>query len=174
MKDDPQSPVILVDETDKELGVCDKLTAHQQGRLHRAFSIFVFDSRGQWLIQQRAGDKYHSGGLWSNTCCSHPPPSRDIRKAARASLRREMGIECDIHEVFVFIYEARFDNGLTEHELDHVFIGTFDGEPRPDAREVADWMWVDTGALSRSLERKPDMYTYWFGTIFKKVQDHMS
>jgi len=122
--------VVLVDENDNEIGVEEKINAHRKGLLHRAFSIFVFNSKNELLLQKRAADKYHSGGLWSNTCCSHPRPGENLKDAAHRRLQEEMGFDCSLREVFSFLYKKSFDNGLTEHELDHVFFGKFDGIPK--------------------------------------------
>jgi isopentenyl-diphosphate delta-isomerase len=159
-----EEKVVLVDENDNEVGTERKTRAHQQGRLHRAFSIFVFNSKGELLIQKRAKTKYHSGGLWANTCCSHPRPGEPIEKAAHRRLKEEMGFECELKKAFSFTYRAEFENGLIEHEYDHVFIGKFDGEPQPDPEEVEDWKWVDTEELKKDIKENPDSYTYWFKT----------
>jgi isopentenyl-diphosphate delta-isomerase len=134
--------VASVDENDNIIGEEEKIKAHQEGKLHRAFSIFVFNSKGQMLIQKRAKEKYHSGGLWTNTCCSHPRPGEPIEKAAHRKLKEEMGFDCEIKEIFSFIYKVKFDNGLFENEYDHVFLGKFDGKPMPDSTEVEDWMFM--------------------------------
>ncbi|MGC8851384.1 MAG: isopentenyl-diphosphate Delta-isomerase, partial [Candidatus Micrarchaeia archaeon] len=135
--------VILVDENDRELGVGEKMEVHRNGQLHRAFSIFVFNSDGKLLIHQRAKEKYHSGGLWTNTCCSHPRPGEKLDEAIHRRLVEEMGFDCPLKEVFSFVYQVKFENGLFEHELDHVYIGKFDGDPKPNPAEVMDWKWVD-------------------------------
>src|SRR4030042_2763439 len=124
--------IILVDENDREIGTEEKLKTHEQGKLHRAFSIFVFNSKGELLLQRRAKGKYHSGGLWTNTCCSHPREGEKLEEAVHRRLKQEMGLDCPLKEAFSFIYKVRFENGLFEHELDHVFIGRVDGKPVPD------------------------------------------
>lgn len=153
--------VILVDERDRELGAAEKLRAHLEGALHRAFSIFVFDRVGRLLLQKRARTKYHSGGLWSNTCCGHPRPGEVTAEAARRRLREEMGLDCELTEAFSFTYRAELDNRLVEHEYDHVFVGRFDGEPRPAAEEVEDWRWVTPSDLARELRANPAAYSFW-------------
>lgn len=154
--------VILVDEHDQPIGEREKLAAHQSGELHRAFSVFLFDRNGRWLLQKRHPAKYHSGGLWTNTCCSHPAPGERTEDAARKRLVEEMGIDAVIAPIFEFRYYARFENNLIEHELDHVFVGGYDGVPEPDPTEVIDWRWVSTGKLAWELEQDPNRFTYWF------------
>jgi isopentenyl-diphosphate delta-isomerase len=161
--------VILVDPEDHDIGVADKLEAHRQGALHRAFSVFVFDAAGRVLLQQRAMTKYHSGGLWSNTCCGHPRPGEDVARAARRRLREEMGFECDLEPGGQFSYRAAVGD-LIEHEYDHVFAGRFDGEPRPDAAEVAAWRWVDVPGLLLELASQPERHTAWLGFALNEVR----
>ena len=153
--------VILVDEQDRELGASEKLAAHAAGSLHRAFSIFVFNSEGQLLLQRRARGKYHSGGLWSNTCCGHPRPDESTGVAARRRLREEMNFDCELSAAFEFLYRAELANELIEHEYDHVFVGEFDGVPAPDASEVEGWKWTGLDELRRDLRERPDAYTSW-------------
>ena len=153
--------VILVDEQDRELGASEKLAAHAAGRLHRAFSIFVFDSDGRLLLQRRAKSKYHSGGLWSNTCCGHPRPDEATPTAARRRLREEMNFDCELRAAFEFLYRAEFENELIEHEYDHVFVGDFDGAFVPNESEVEDWRWATQDELRRDLRERPEEYTYW-------------
>jgi isopentenyl-diphosphate Delta-isomerase len=153
--------VILVDEQDRELGACEKLRAHREGALHRAFSVFVFDSAGRLLLQRRAAGKYHSGGLWSNTACGHPRPGEETRAAAARRLREEMGFGCELREAFVLAYRAEVGGGLVEHELDHVFVGRFDGEPAPDPAEADGWRWAAPDELARDLAARPGDYSYW-------------
>ena len=135
--------VILVDADDDEIGISPKLRAHETGELHRAVSVFVFDADGRVLLQRRAAGKYHSAGLWSNTCCGHPRPGETARAAALRRLREEMGVECALEPRGSFSYRAILGNGLVEHEIDHLFVGTFQGSPAPDASEVAEWRWMD-------------------------------
>ncbi|HEX8557533.1 MAG TPA: isopentenyl-diphosphate Delta-isomerase [Pyrinomonadaceae bacterium] len=153
--------VILVDERDREVGAAEKLRAHRDGALHRAFSVFVFDRGGRLLLQRRARGKYHSGGLWSNTACGHPRPGEATDAAARRRLREEMGLDCDLREAFEFIYRAELDGALVEHEYDHVFVGVDEAEPAPDPSEVEEWRWVTMGELRRELRDEPQRYSYW-------------
>lgn len=156
--------VVLVDENDREAGSATKLAAHEDGgRLHRAFSVFVFDAGGRMLLQRRAKDKYHFGGLWTNTCCGHPRPGELVEEAASRRLWEEMGISPTLTRVTSFVYEA-FDpeSGLTEREYDHVFRGYYEGDPDPDPAEVSGWDWVSTEELARDLARSPASYTPWF------------
>ncbi len=153
--------VILVDERDREVGAGEKLRAHRDGALHRAFSVFVFDGAGRLLLQKRARGKYHSGGLWSNTACGHPRPGEPTDAAARRRLREEMGFDCELREVFDFIYRAELDGALVEHEYDHVFVGTHDAAPAPDPTEVEEWRWVSMSELREGLMEEPQRYSFW-------------
>ena len=153
--------VILVDERDRAVGVSGKLRAHRAGALHRAFSVFIFDDAGRLLLQKRAHAKYHSGGLWSNTCCGHPRPGETTERAARRRLREEMNLDCELRAAFAFIYRAELDGALVEHEYDHVFVGTHSGAPVPDPAEVEDWRWVRMGELRAALCAEPHRYSYW-------------
>ncbi len=156
-----EEQVILVNDRDRELGLEEKLRAHRDGALHRAFSVFIFDGTGRLLLQKRARGKYHSGGLWSNTACGHPRPGETTRAAARRRLREEMSLDCELREAFEFIYRAELDGALVEYEYDHVFVGTHDGSPAPDPSEVEDWRWVSMDALRRGLQEEPHHYSYW-------------
>lgn len=160
--------VILVDEKDNQIGVEEKIAAHKKGKLHRCFSIFIFNSKGKLLIQKRAKSKYHSGGLWTNTCCSHPRPNHDIKKEAQKRLTEEMGIDTDLKEIFSFIYKAKLGD-LTEYEFDHVFVGKFDGAPRPNEEEAEDWKWVKPEDLKIDVREHPEKYTYWFKLVLDRV-----
>ncbi len=164
--------VILVDENDREIGLMEKMEAHQKGFLHRAFSIFIFNEEGQLLLQQRALDKYHSGGLWTNTCCSHPRDQEDIVEAGVRRLQEEMGFTTQLKPVFSFIYKAKLDNDLTEHELDHVLIGTYSADPSPNSGEVGGWKYVALDFLKNDIVENPQQYTVWFLEIFDRVKDH--
>ncbi|HET9425175.1 MAG TPA: isopentenyl-diphosphate Delta-isomerase [Gemmatimonadaceae bacterium] len=161
--------VILVDEEDRELGSEEKLRAHEAGALHRAVSVFLFDDQGRLLLQQRAEGKYHSAGLWSNTCCGHPRPGESAADAAARRLREEMGIACDLTPRFVFRYRAGLDGGLTEHELDHVFTGRFTGTPSPDPREVEAWGWMSLPALAADCETSPHRYSAWLPIAVREI-----
>jgi isopentenyl-diphosphate delta-isomerase len=163
--------VILVDEHDNPVGIGEKMTTHRTGDLHRAFSIFIFNPQGQMLIHRRAGGKYHSAGLWTNACCSHPRPGESTEAAAHRRLQEEMGFDTQLEEVFQFTYRAEFENDLIEHELDHVFVGTYDGDPSPDPDEVGDWTWVDLETLEQDLEERPNRYTPWFRQAVGRVID---
>lgn len=162
--------VILVDSDDVPIGIHAKQDAHIAGLLHRAFSVFVFDSHGRALLQRRATAKYHSGGLWSNTCCSHPRPGESTLAAAQRRLFEEMGFNCPLSTAFSFVYRADVGGGLTEHEYDHVFIGHFDGDPAPDPTEVEDWRWISVEALKREVRARPDRFTYWFHCAWRELQ----
>jgi isopentenyl-diphosphate Delta-isomerase len=153
--------VILVDERDRELGADEKLRAHREGTLHRAFSVFIFDGAGRLLLQKRARGKYHSGGLWSNTACGHPRPGEQTEAAARRRLREEMSLDCELREAFEFVYRAELDGALVEHEYDHVFVGKHDAEPAPDPAEVEGWRWVSMRELREGLREEPERYSYW-------------
>lgn len=154
--------VVLVDERDCEIGVMQKLDAHRQGRSHRAISVLVRDCAGRLLLQQRAVGKYHSGGLWSNTCCSHPRPGEHARCAAVRRLREEMGIVAELSPLFSTRYRARVSKELIENEIVHVFGGVSDQEPNPDAAEVGDWCWKTLTEIRRDVLERPQAYTVWF------------
>jgi isopentenyl-diphosphate delta-isomerase len=160
-----QEQVILVDEQDREVGASEKLRAHREGALHRAFSVFVFDPAGRLLLQKRARTKYHSGGLWSNTACGHPRPGEETAAAARRRLREEMNFDCELRVAFNFLYRAELDGALVEHELDHVFVGEFTGSPAPDPLEVEDWRWMTMTELRQDLRDEPQRYSYWLKVV---------
>lgn len=157
--------VVLVNDHDEETGVMEKMEAHRTGSLHRAFSVLLFNSRGEMLLQKRAQTKYHSSGLWTNTCCSHPRPGESLEEAARRKLRQEMGIEANPRFAFKFQYKAPLDNQLIEHEIDHVFIGQFDGEPMLNEHEAEDWKFVDLHSLKQQIHSDPQQFTPWFRLI---------
>ncbi|HEX8912238.1 MAG TPA: isopentenyl-diphosphate Delta-isomerase, partial [Humisphaera sp.] len=148
-----------------------KLPPHQNGgRLHRAFSVFVFDAAGRMLLQQRAAGKYHFGGKWSNTCCSHPRRDQPVAAAAAARLRFEFGFDAPLRPLFTFTYRAEDPaSGLTEHELDHVFVGRFDGDPRPNPDEIGDWRWADPADVLADVRARPGLYTPWFKLVLERV-----
>ena len=160
--------VILVDERDNQIGTEEKLKAHKEAKLHRAFSVLVFNEKGELLLQKRAKTKYHSPGLWTNTCCSHPAPGKDLMQEARKRLKEEMGFECDLKESFSFIYKADLGD-LTEYEFDHVLLGKFSGDPSPDREEAEDWKWIDLQYLKKDIKENPEIYTPWFRIIFNRV-----
>ena len=158
--------VILVDKLDNPIGEMEKQEAHVKGLLHRAFSIFIFNDKEEILLHQRAHHKYHSGGLWTNTCCSHPRPGEHTHDAANRRLVEEMGMVCTLKEQFSFIYKAKLDNDLFEHELDHVLLGYYKGHPKINKLEVADWKWMDIKKISESMKINPQDYTVWFKIVF--------
>lgn len=164
--------VILVNETDEPTGSMEKMEAHQKGLLHRAFSIFIFNSRGEMLLQQRASEKYHNGELWTNACCSHPAPGEGIHKAANRRLNEEMGFTTPLQKAFEFTYKASFENGLTEHEFDHVFIGQYDGEININTAEVKDYCFKTFDELRSSLQTNPQKFTPWFKIALPKIEAH--
>ena len=154
--------VVLVDELDEEIGTMEKMQAHIEGRLHRAISVFIFNTKKELLLQRRADGKYHSAGLWSNTCCSHPLPGETTKDAAARRLYEEMGIRCTLQKTFTFVYRAFLAHQLTEFEYDHVFTGVTDEEPKPDSIEVAGWKYDNMEALSADMLLHPGKYTEWF------------
>ena len=162
--------VVLVDELDRQVGIAEKLAAHQQPRLHRAFSVFVFNDAGELLLQRRAADKYHSAGLWSNTCCGHPRPGEDVAAAASRRLAEELGIRCALTRGPHFIYHATIDERCTEFELDHIFFGTTDEVPQPDPAEVQEWRWLSLPAVARELRARPANFTVWFEEAFSLIR----
>ena len=160
--------VILVDVLDNQLGLMPKMEAHEKAVLHRAFSVFIFNDKGELMLQQRATHKYHSPLLWTNTCCSHQRDGESNIEAGKRRLIEEMGFKTNLKEVFSFVYKAPFDNGLTEHELDHVMIGTFNGSPIINPDEVASYKWMTLEAVKKDIELQPNIYTAWFKIIFKE------
>ncbi|RIV47376.1 isopentenyl-diphosphate Delta-isomerase [Flagellimonas pelagia] len=165
--------VILVNESDEPIGLMPKMEAHQKALLHRAFSVFVMNDKGETLLQQRAKEKYHSPLLWTNTCCSHQRDGENNIEAGKRRLMEEMGFSTELKELFSFIYKAPFDNGLTEHEYDHVMMGSFLGEPNINPNEVADWKWMHPEDIKRDIEDNPEQYTAWFKIIFERFYDHL-
>ncbi|MCK5123344.1 MAG: isopentenyl-diphosphate Delta-isomerase [Candidatus Pacebacteria bacterium] len=154
--------IILVDKNDQEIGAGEKMKVHQDGKLHRCFSIFVFNSNNEMLLQKRAKAKYHCGGLWTNTCCSHPRKGELLEKEIHKRLQEEMGFDCELKEIGGFIYKAKFDNGLTEHEYDHVFTGKFDGQPKLNPEEADDYKWIGLEELKKEIKKNPEDFTVWF------------
>ena len=165
--------VILVDEKDNQVGLMPKLEAHQKGLLHRAFSVFIFNSDYKLLLQKRASSKYHSGGLWTNTCCSHPRDGEDIIDAANRRLNEEMGIKTSLRKVFDFIYTAKLDNNRIENEFDHVFYGVYDIDPIINKDEAEDFKWVDMETLKNDIENNKDQYTVWFKIAFDYFYNYL-
>jgi len=164
-----EDQIILVDKNDQVVGTAEKMAAHKEGLLHQAFSVLIFNSKGEMLLQKRAKSKYHCGGLWTNTCCSHPRPKETVHQAAKRRLSEEMGIDCDLKEVFSFQYKVTFSNGLTENEYDHVLVGKSEAEPRPDPKEVDECKWADVKTLKSDIKRNPEIYTYWFRILVEKL-----
>lgn len=162
--------VQLLDGNNKTIGVMEKMQAHREGALHRAVSVFVFNSKGEMLLQQRAAGKYHSPGLWSNTCCTHPRPGEEPLKAAERRLQEEMGIECSLEYKFDFLYKAELGNGLTEHEYDHVYYGYTNEKPVPDNNEVAAWSYLSMDELDNRLQEQPTKFTVWFHLLFGQLK----
>ena len=165
--------VVLVNEDDVEIGLMPKLEAHQKGVLHRAFSVFIYNSKGEMLLQQRAFGKYHSEGLWSNTCCSHPLPAESAHHGAVRRLEEEMGITADLQFLFTFQYRVKLENGLTENELDHVFYGISDAVPNLDAAEANDYKYMKPAEIKADMQLNPDHYTEWFKICFAEVADQI-
>lgn len=165
--------VILVDSSDATLGCMEKVEAHRKGLMHRAISVFIFNTGGQWLLQQRANNKYHSNSLWSNTCCTHPFPGESTLEAANRRLSEEMGLQCELKPVFHFVYKEPLDNELTEHELDHVFIGFSDEKPDLNPLEVMDYCYKNFSDLQKDIKMNPEKYTVWFRKIVEPVHEQM-
>lgn len=163
-----EEKVILVNELDEQIGLMPKLEAHEKAILHRAFSVFVLNNKNEIMLQQRAHQKYHSPLLWTNTCCSHQREGETNIQAGNRRLQEEMGFSTELKELFHFIYKAPFDNGLTEHELDHVMIGYYDGNPVINTEEVEDWKWMKIEDIQSDMILNPDIYTIWFKIIFEE------
>lgn len=168
-----EEQVVLVDEHDNVLGTMPKMEAHEKALLHRAFSVFVFNNEGELMLQQRAADKYHSPLLWTNTCCSHQRLGETSLEAGKRRLQEEMGFTCELEEVFWFVYKAPFDNGLTEHELDHVMVGTYNGTPAINLEEVAAYKWMSLEEVKQDMSMHPEEYTAWFKIIFKEYYNRL-
>jgi isopentenyl-diphosphate delta-isomerase, type 1 len=161
--------LILVDKNDNEIGTLDKLSVHQRGLLHRAFSVFIFNSKNELLLQQRADEKYHSPGLWSNTCCSHPRSGEKMTDSITRRLKEEMGMQCDTEFKFSFIYKAQFGNGLTEHELDHVYFGKSEDLPEPNPAEVKDWKYISLQNLQEETALHPENFSAWLKISLPRI-----
>lgn len=162
--------VLLVNERDEPVGTMEKMEAHRKGVLHRAFSVFVFDRQGRLLLQQRALQKYHGGGLWTNTCCSHPYPEEAVEQAATRRLQEEMGFTTPLEKIFVFTYRAAVENNLVEHEYDHVFAGEYEGEIAKNIAEVSDYRYRDMQEIRELLDVKPEAFTSWFRLAFPRLE----
>ena len=166
--------VILVNENDEKIGLMEKMEAHEKALLHRAFSVFTFNEKGELLLQQRAASKYHSPLLWTNTCCSHQRDGETNIEAGKRRLMEEMGFECELNELFHFAYKASFDNGLTEHEIDHVMVGQYDADPEINLEEVECFKWMKIEEVKTDMAEKPEIYTVWFRIIFEKYYSFIS
>lgn len=158
-----------MNERDEPVGTAGKLAAHRSGRLHRAFSIFVLNDEHELLLQRRAASKYHSAGLWSNSCCSHPRPGESVADAARRRLAEEMGFTCELERAGALLYRAKVAADLFEHEYDHLFLGRWSGAPRPDPREVERWRWIDLPSLRRMIANRPQLFTYWLRVALREL-----
>ena len=169
-----EEKVVLVDKNDNKLGLMPKMEAHLKGKLHRAFSVIIFNTQGKILLQKRASTKYHTPNLWSNTCCSHQRDGESNLEAGTRRLNEEMGFVCKLTETTSFIYKASFDNGLTEHEFDHVLVGNYNGEPQINTDEVASWKWMLLEDIKKDIAKNPSSYTAWFKIIFNKYYKHIS
>lgn len=165
--------VILVNEQDEPIGEMEKMEAHEKGMLHRAFSVFIFNDQNELLLQKRASAKYHSGGLWSNSCCSHPRKNESVVEAGERRLLEEMGFSVPVEAIFSFIYKAELDHGMTEHELDHVLIGRYNDAPKLNPDEVEDWKYIDLEELSVHMQQQPEEYTEWFKIVFDRVREEL-
>jgi isopentenyl-diphosphate delta-isomerase len=170
---DSDETIILVDEEDREVGLAPKIPAHRQGLRHRAISVCVLDRQGRMLLQRRADDKYHSGGLWTNACCTHPRPGEPTAEAARRRLREELGVVCDLKFVLRTHYRAEVGNGLIEDEVVHLFLGAYDGPVTPDPVEVSGFEFVSQTELLKRLSAHPEAYTYWFRHYMRSYADEM-
>jgi len=168
-----EEKVILVDREDNPVGTLPKMEAHEKGVLHRAFSVFILNQKGELMLQQRALHKYHSPGLWTNTCCSHQREGEENLQAGTRRLEEEMGFSVPLEELFSFIYKAPFDNGLTEHELDHVMLGYYEGIPEINSDEVNTWKWMSLNEIASDLTVNPESYTVWFKIIFERFFNHI-
>jgi isopentenyl-diphosphate delta-isomerase len=168
-----EEEVILVNTNDEQIGTMPKMEAHEKAELHRAFSVFIMNDKGETLLQQRAAHKYHSPLLWTNTCCSHQRVGESNIEAGKRRLMEEMGFKTELKELFSFIYKAPFDNGLTEHELDHVMLGSYNGDPQINPLEVAGFKWTKPEDVCADIDLNPNEYTVWFKIIFEKFYDHL-
>jgi len=166
--------VILVDAFDKPVGKMEKIEAHRKGLLHRAFSVFIFNDHGEMMMQKRSLNKYHSPGLWTNACCSHPREDEDTLVAAHRRLNEEMGFGCKLNEVFSFTYQADVGNGLTEHEFDHVFVGTYSKPPQLNRNEAENWKFMPMTDIKKDILINPSHYTVWFKIAFVEIENYLN
>lgn len=169
-----EEKVVLVNEKDEKIGLMPKMEAHEKALLHRAFSVFVFNDKNELMLQQRALHKYHTPGLWTNTCCSHQRDGESNIDAGKRRLQEEMGFTTDLKETISFIYKAPFDNGLTEHEFDHILVGKYNEEPNINPDEVAAWKWMTLEDVKKDIKNNPAIYTEWFKIIFDKFYQHLA
>ncbi|GEQ86873.1 isopentenyl-diphosphate Delta-isomerase [Patiriisocius marinistellae] len=169
----PEEKVILVNENDEQIGLMPKMEAHEKALLHRAFSVFILNDNNELMLQQRAANKYHSPSLWTNTCCSHQRDGESNLDAGKRRLQEEMGFTTELKESISFIYKAPFDNGLTEHEFDHILLGNFNDIPHINKDEVADWKWMSLNDIKVDIEKHPELYTEWFKIIFAESFEHL-
>jgi isopentenyl-diphosphate delta-isomerase len=165
-----EQQVVLVNENDEPIGLMEKMEAHQKGLLHRAFSVFIFNKKGNMLLQQRAADKYHGAHLWTNACCSHPFPNEKVEDAAQRRLKEELGFTTYLHEIFSFAYHAKVENNLIEHEFDHVFAGEYEGDIYPNSNEVASYAYKPITAIKKEIETHPEKFTSWFKIAFPRIE----
>ena len=163
--------IILVDSDDNNIGSMEKMETHRKGLLHRAFSIFIKNSKGEFMLQKRADDKYHSGGLWTNTCCGHPRDGEELESAAHRRLAEEMGFDCQFEEIFYFQYKTGFADGLIENEIDHIFVGVYDSEPVLNPTEASNFKWMSIEEIKKDVAENPDKYTYWFKIALQKAEN---
>lgn len=168
-----EEKVILVNTNDEPIGLMEKIEAHEKGLLHRAFSVFIYNDKNEIMLQKRAAHKYHTPGLWTNTCCSHPRDGESVVEAGQRRLQEEMGFVTEIKPVTSFIYKAPFDNGLTEHEFDHVLVGYYNDEPVINPDEVDDWKWMSADEIRDEISEHPEKFTAWFKIIFEKYYQHL-
>ncbi|TMM31015.1 isopentenyl-diphosphate Delta-isomerase [Polaribacter aestuariivivens] len=169
-----EEQVILVDTNDQQIGLMEKIEAHEKALLHRAFSVFIFNKKGELMLQQRAASKYHSPLLWTNTCCSHQREGESNIEAGKRRLQEEMGFTTELKEVFSFMYKAPFDNGLTEHEFDHVMVGNYEEAPKLNKKEAENYKWMTLEAVKADIKNKPEIYTEWFKIIFDKSYEKLA
>ena len=173
MENRNENYVILVDEKDNPLGIMEKIEAHEKAKLHRAFSVFIYNSKNELMLQQRALTKYHTPGLWTNTCCSHQKLEESNIEAGKRRLQEEMGFSTELKETISFIYKAPFENGLTEHEFDYILVGEYQNDPQPNPDEVHDWKWMSLDNIENDINKNPNLYTEWFKIIFEKHKSEM-